>query len=215
MYEPAGAEVSTVVFLVRSILSSRTTLSLASSFCRRSYRVRLLRKKNLRPVGSSDKAFFDEPVDSFELAMRDTSLGCLKNIVLDVLLNANVGWSEWSGSPKDEEYYSTPRSNPDKYRSKYKAVKKTYKALQGELAETTDEAQHSYLAAKREEAIKLQTLAELKGQLRALMLESQVLEDRVADKERKGCKQNKGSDRKGFRVKIPEHYTTNEYATLL
>lgn len=89
------------------------------------------------------------------------------------------------GSPKEEDYFSTPRSDPDKYKSKYKAVKETSKVLQGAPAETTDTAQHNYQAAKREEAIKLQTMEELEGQLRALMLQSQVLEDRVADEERK------------------------------
>ncbi|KAK5071843.1 hypothetical protein LTR64_004378 [Lithohypha guttulata] len=108
--------------------------------------------------------------------------------------------SRSSGSPKNADYVQeAPERLAEPYRNKYKAVKETSRVLQKALAEETDTARYNYTAAKQEEDARILNASrvnELESRLRAVTLQSQLLEDQVADAERKRRKAERKLERK-------------------
>lgn len=76
---------------------------------------------------------------------------------------------------------ATPKSRNTGYKTKYKAAKETTKALQAVVADTTEIAQHNYVAAKDQEA----RFQSLEDELRRLRLQAQISEAKAAEADRK------------------------------
>jgi len=93
--------------------------------------------------------------------------------------------SRKSISPIDAGYGAAKPAEP--YKTKYKAAKETTKALQDALYDSTETAQHNYVAAKEQEAKRLSASAQidaLEEQLRSLRLKAQIYEDLAETAER-------------------------------
>lgn len=89
-------------------------------------------------------------------------------------------------SADDDEYVRDPSYDP--YKDKYKDVKRQAKILTEVVAEAEETAKYNYQAAKREESAKFAaaaTIEELESRLRALTLQAQVAEIRMAEEQRK------------------------------